>query len=139
MGILDGDPVVECDSAIDDDPVPGPDNDPKDRFAPVGLDVPWRWVSGNHDTLRQGNCPVADWMAEPIGTTATSGTRDWSLPGGPVVTGQVPGDPARAFLGEAELAEEGRTRGVMDFTAAWSYDGRGDDASQRNVELWIPT
>jgi len=323
MGILDGDPVVECDSAIDDDPVPGPDNDPKDRFAPVGLDVPWRWVSGNHDTLRQGNWPVADWMAEPIGTTATSGTRDWSLPGGPVVTGQVPGDPARAFLGEAErlqrvadagdghgitaealalakatytfdvegsplrifvldtssstggskglirqkhideviepilqqaadddklvivtahhradsladgndagvgetfadavlspewvdylgshphvilqlgahthrmavqprtpmgghaywevvspaladfphqmrlvevwdqdngfltirtvaldfategdpLAEEGRTRGVMDFTAAWSYDGRGDDASQRNVELWIP-
>jgi hypothetical protein len=55
------------------------------------------------------------------------------------VTGQVPGDPVRAFLGEAELAEEGRTRGVMDFTAAWSYDGRGDDASQRNVELWIPT
>jgi hypothetical protein len=57
---------LECDSAIDDDPVPGPDNDPKDRFAPVGLDVPWRWVSGNHDTLRQGNWPVADWMAEPI-------------------------------------------------------------------------
>lgn len=105
MGILDGAPAIECDSAVDDDPVPGPDNDPKDRFAPVGLDVPWRWVTGNHDTLRQGNWPVADWMAEPIGTTATSGTRDWSMPGGPVVTGKVPGDPARAFLGELERLE----------------------------------
>lgn len=116
MGILDGDAVVECDSAIDDDPVPGPDNDPKDRFAPVGLDVPWRWVSGNHDTLRQGNWPVADWLGEPIGTTAASGTRDWSLPGGPVVTGQVPGDPARAFLTELErlqrVAEAGDGHGI---------------------------
>jgi hypothetical protein len=116
MGILDGDPAVECDSAVDDDPVPGPDNDPKDRFAPVGLDVPWRWVSGNHDTLRQGNWPVADWMGEPIGSTAPAGTRDWSLPGGPVVTGEVPADPRRAFQSEAErlqqVADAGDGHGV---------------------------
>lgn len=105
MGILDGAPAVECDSAVDDDPVPGPDNDPKDRFAPVGLDVPWRWVTGNHDILRQGNWPVEDWLGEPIGSTAAAGTRDWSMPGGPIVTGTVPADPARAFLPEAELLQ----------------------------------
>ncbi|MBL9100843.1 MAG: metallophosphoesterase [Myxococcales bacterium] len=105
MGILDGAPEVECDSAIDDDPVPGPGNDPKDRFTPVGLDVPWLWVTGNHDILRQGNWPVADWMGEPTGSTAVAGTRDWSQPGGPIVTGSVPSDPARTFLGEAEMLQ----------------------------------
>lgn len=105
LGILDGAPAVECDSAIDDDPVPGPDNDPKDRFAPVGLDVPWRWVSGNHDILRQGNWPPEAWASEPIGTSPVGGTRDWSVAGGPITTEQVPADPARAFLVEAESLE----------------------------------
>jgi hypothetical protein len=118
LGILGGAPVVECDSADDNDPVPGPDNDPKDRFAPVGLDVPWRWVTGNHDILRQGTWPVADWMGEPIGTTATGGTRDWSLPGGPIVNGKVLADPLRRFHSEAEMIQR----------ISESGDGNGIDA-----------
>ena len=116
LGILEGAPAVECDSAEDNDPVPGPDNDPKDRFAPVGLDVPWRWVTGNHDILRQGTWPVIDWMGEPIGTTATGGTRDWSAPGGPIVNGKVPADPQRKFRSEAEtvqrVSESGDGNGI---------------------------
>ncbi|HEY8375453.1 MAG TPA: metallophosphoesterase [Nannocystis sp.] len=115
MAILNGAPVVECDSALDDDPVPGPDNDPKDRFAPVGLDVPWRWVTGNHDILRQGTFPILDW-GEPVGTECFGGTRDYSQPGAPIVEGTVPADPARAFLAEAEqvaiVAADGDGHGV---------------------------
>jgi hypothetical protein len=34
------------------------------------------------------------------------------------------------------IAEEGRLRGVVDFTSGWVPDGRGEQAA-RNVELWI--
>ncbi len=120
LGVLDGSSPVECDSAIDDDPVPGPDNDPKDPFAPVGLDVPWRWVSGNHDLLRQGSWPVAEYMKEPIGTTANGGTRDYGMPGSPIVTGTVAADPMRAFLSEADQ--------LMRVAAAGDGHGIGDEA-----------
>ena len=116
ISILDGAPSVECDSAEDNDVIPGPDNDPKDPFGPVALDVPWRWVTGNHDLLRQGTWPIAKFMNEPIASTATTGTRDYSLPGSPIVTGPVPPDPARAFIPEAEqlkrLAEAGDGHGI---------------------------
>jgi len=117
IGVLDGAPAVECDSAVDDDIVAGPDNDPKDPFAPVGLDVPWRWVSGNHDLLRQGSWPIAKYLNEPLGTAATGGTRDYSMPGAPIIMGDVPADPARAFISEADqltrlaLASDGATVG----------------------------
>ncbi|HEY0134516.1 MAG TPA: hypothetical protein VGB85_10560, partial [Nannocystis sp.] len=102
MSILDGAAQVECDSAVDNDIVPGPDNDPKDPFGPVALDVPWRWVTGNHDLLRQGTWPTPAYVGEPIGVTAMGGTRDYSLPGSPIVTGTVVADPARAFVTEGE-------------------------------------
>lgn len=105
VDILDGAPVVECDSGIDDDPVPGPDNDNKDPFAPVGLDVPWYWVMGNHDVLVQGNFNIESHQAEAIGDNAEAGTRDWSMPGGPVVMGMVPADPMRALLDGPSLLE----------------------------------
>ena len=104
MSILDGAPRVECDSAVDNDVIPGPDNDPKDPFGPVALDVPWRWVTGNHDLLRQGTWPTSAYLGEPIGVTATGGTRDYSQPGSPLVTGTgtVIADPKRAFVMEAD-------------------------------------
>jgi hypothetical protein len=116
LGILDGAPQVHCDSADDNDIVPGPDNDPKDPFGPVALDVPWRWVTGNHDILRQGTWPLAKFASEPIGTSATGGTRDYSQPGSPIVIGTVLADPARAFVDEAEqlarMSEAGDGHGI---------------------------
>jgi hypothetical protein len=116
MGILNGAPAVECDSAVDDDPIPGPDNDPKDRFAPVGLDVPWRWVTGNHDILHQGTWPIEDYASDVLSGEALYGTRDWSQPGGPIVVGPVPADPNRALLEESDqlqrIADDGDGHGI---------------------------
>jgi 3',5'-cyclic AMP phosphodiesterase CpdA len=104
MAILDGAPSVKCDSGRDDDPVPGPNNDGKDPFVPVGLDVPWYWVTGNHDVCVQGNFVVDDTLsAQAIGDQAIGGTRDWSRPGGPIVTGTVPADPRRKLMRRADL------------------------------------
>jgi 3',5'-cyclic AMP phosphodiesterase CpdA len=105
LEILDGAPVVHCDSGQDDDPEPGEANDPKDRFAPVGLDVPWIWVSGNHDVLVQGNFAIAGREELAIGADVPGGssTRDWSQPGGPVFPGPVVADEQRALLDGAAL------------------------------------
>lgn len=117
--ILDGGPgQVHCDSGDDDDPVLGPDNDPKDPFTPVGLDVPWRWVNGNHDILVQGNFQVSAQASLAVGDMADGGTRDWSQPGGPIVTGTIVADPARALLSVTALlsavAEAGDGHGIDD-------------------------
>lgn len=118
MRILDGAPRVECDSAVDDDPVPGPDNDPKDPFGPAGLDVPWLWVTGNHDILRQGTWAIKSFLYEPLAEMSAGGTRDYSQPGSPLYTGPVPQDPARAFLEEAEslarVAAAGDGHGITE-------------------------
>ena len=37
------------------------------------------------------------------------------------------------------IAATGRTLGVMDFTSRWGRDGRGPNANDRNVELFIAT
>lgn len=106
MAILDGAKSVECDSGKDDDPVTGPDNDPKDPFLAEGLKVPWRWVTGNHDVLNQGNFAVSAHMEDAVSSEAVGGTRDWSLPGAPVVKGEVPADPGRAPLLRSALMEK---------------------------------
>lgn len=104
LDLLGGKPSVECDSATDDDPLPGPDNDPKDPLVAEGLRVPWYWVTGNHDVLRQGNFSITEEaVALSIGSYASSGTRDWSQPGGPEVTGDVLPDEARRLLTAKEL------------------------------------
>ncbi len=103
LSVLDGDDVVECDSAIDDDPVPGEGNDPKDPFAPVGLDVPWYWVMGNHDVLVQGNFPIEGRQDDVVGEDVDGATRDWSMPGGPLTMGPIPADDERALVDGAGL------------------------------------
>jgi len=105
LSILDGAPSVECDSGKDDDPVVGPDNDPKDPFVAEGLKVPWLWVTGNHDVLNQGTFPVASRAEDVIGGYSSAGTRDWTQPGAPLVKDEVPADPRREFLTRASMLE----------------------------------
>lgn len=101
--VLGGGGRVECDSGKNDDPTPGPANDPKDALRPTGLVVPWLWVSGNHDVLTQGLSPVPENAATYVGGDAQFGTRDWSLHGGPVIKGEVAPDPARRGVSTEEL------------------------------------
>ena len=115
---------LSCDTGDDDDPVAGPGNDPKDSFHSDGLgSVPWLWVTGNHDALSQGNFVLDDTLrAAAIGTEPKLGTRDWRLPGGPVVQTSVPADPKRALLSSVELlqrvAADGDGHGITATIAA---------------------
>lgn len=122
LDLLSGADVVECDSGADDDPVPGPANDPKDPFVAEGLLVPYVWVTGNHDVLNQGTFPAASFADEYVGDYAATGTRDWSRPGGPVKLGDVPADEARAAVSGSELLAlvqaDGDGHGVTDEAVA---------------------
>jgi len=117
LGIMEGDTSVHCDSGEDNDPEPGEGNDPKDLFTPVGLDVPWFWVTGNHDTEVQGNFLAAERAAAAIGDANPGGTRDWSMPGGPVIAGDIIADDARAVLSQESMLS----------AVAGSGDGHGID------------
>lgn len=101
--LLDGGVEVHCDSGDDDDPEAGPNNDPKDPLVSEGLRPAWRWVSGNHDILVQGNFTLSSQASIALGDQAQGGTRDWSMPGGPVVTGTIVADPLRELLDEVAL------------------------------------
>lgn len=121
MQIMDGAPTVKCDSGKMNDPVAGANNDGKDPFEAVGLDMPWWWVTGNHDVLVQGNFPVTELQKQnAIGVKPILGTRDYSQPGGPVTTQLVPADRERMPLTRSEL---------MRLVAA-DGDGHGLGASQ---------
>jgi 3',5'-cyclic AMP phosphodiesterase CpdA len=111
MAILSGSASVDCDSGADDDPVPGPANDPKDPFYADGLKMPWVWVTGNHDVLQQGNFPPAPKEADYLASYCGTGTRDWSVAGGPTIIGDVIPDERRKPLSGSELLEKVRADG----------------------------
>jgi 3',5'-cyclic AMP phosphodiesterase CpdA len=52
--------VVDPDSGVDDDPVPGPGNDYNDPFFSIGTDWPWYAALGNHDVLHVGGFGLID-------------------------------------------------------------------------------
>jgi len=103
LGILSGG-KVECDSGADDDLVPGPDNDGKDPFVSEGLAMPWKWVTGNHDVLVQGNLKVDEGnSAAVIDTVANGGTRNYAN-GGKIDTGDfVVKDPNRKLMSRNDM------------------------------------
>jgi len=107
LGILSGADDVECDSGNDDEIVDGPDNDGKDPFKAEGLAMPWKWVTGNHDVLVQGNLQTDPSQREKVlGTDATGGTRFYDNGRlGAVERGEgvVVADPKRALLSRTEL------------------------------------
>ncbi|HEY8428829.1 MAG TPA: metallophosphoesterase [Sandaracinaceae bacterium] len=104
MEIMNGAPGVHTDSGEDDDPLPGPDNDPKDPFDAAPFPAPWLYVPGNHDVLTVGiSLPTEDVQARATGTSPVGGTRDYRRWYAPVTTRSVPADPERRILSREEI------------------------------------
>jgi len=131
---LDG-KMINPDSGIKDDPVPGPNNDYQDEFKATGLDgsIPWYTAIGNHDHFWMGTNPPTDYIREsytgsdilkvgnifmPGGLYRTDfyvGTIDGSTPDGtPIGAGPVnttspttvPPDSNRRFISVEEWMNE---------------------------------
>ncbi|RMF18659.1 MAG: hypothetical protein D6761_02080, partial [Candidatus Dadabacteria bacterium] len=111
--------VVDPDSGVNDDPIPGPGNDFNDPFTAEGLNAPWFAVVGNHETLYIGSGIVNDTIAqaaisdtvftdalcEGLGVCIdptdglSPGFRRGDTPDAAVVTsGRTPADPKRRIL-----------------------------------------
>ncbi len=133
VSILSGAPVVACDSGAQNDPRTGSNNDPKDPFVPEGLEIPWMFCMGNHDTEILGiNAIGQSGITTATGSSTKTGVRDWSEPGGPVVTGDIPPDEDRRPLARSEMvaliAADGDGHGLASLStdkASYVFDVDG--------------
>lgn len=97
--LMNGDPGLHTDSGDDDDPVPGPDNDPKDPFDPTPFPAPWLYVPGNHDVEVVGiNAPSDRNREQALGTSPISGTRDYRQWYAPVSRRMLAADARREII-----------------------------------------
>lgn len=127
IDIMDGQEGIETDSGEDNDPVPGPNNDPKDPFDAVAFPAPWLFVPGNHDTEIVGVAPVTDRSsALALGTLPQLGTRDYTQWYAPVTTRAVPADPERRPLDREEIIEELRNTPEFPGPVGHGYGATGD-------------
>ena len=102
--LMNGEPGLHTDSGADDDPVPGPDNDPKDPFDPEPFPAPWLYVPGNHDVEVVGvNAPSDRSREQALGTRAPQGARDYRLWYAPVARMTIPADPRRAIIDRDQI------------------------------------
>ena len=88
IDVLDGG-MIDPDTGLDDDPIPGTfsdgkPNDTYDPFMALGLngqgeqaDIPWYYVTGNHDGLMLGNFPITDEPLNLFGQEIRGGTREF--------------------------------------------------------------
>jgi 3',5'-cyclic AMP phosphodiesterase CpdA len=104
--------VLDPDSGIDDDPVPGSGNDYNDPFISEGLSAPWFAALGNHETLYNGGfgAVTEELEAASVGSEIyqfpffPNGFRDGSTPNAEVVSqGRTAADEARRVLGTVEV------------------------------------
>lgn len=104
MQVMDGAAGIHTDSGEDDDPVPGPANDPKDPFDGVAFPAPWYFVPGNHDVMVVGTtAPTPAQRASAVGATSAFGTRDYTSWYAAPRRGAVLPDPARRLLERADI------------------------------------
>ncbi len=118
---------INPDSGADDDPVPGPDNDPKDPFVATAFPAPWLYVPGNHDLMVVGiNIPDDVLRARAIGTMPFTGTRDYRRWYAPVRTSAAPADPDRRLIERAEIARELRAGAATPGPVGHGYTSMPD-------------
>lgn len=104
---MDGERGINNDSGDDDDPIPGPGNDPKDPFDGVPFPAPWYFVPGNHDVEIVGVNQITDLgRMNAIGMRTIAGTRDYTQWWAPPRRGTVVPDPNRRLLDRADFPME---------------------------------
>ncbi len=106
IDLMDGQSNIHVDSAADDDPAPGPNNDAKDPLDGVAFPAPWLFIFGNHDTLVLGTTALDVWAGVEVGDYSMFGTRDYTKVGAPLVTDVVPADANRVFLDRDQMISE---------------------------------
>ncbi|MDX9724543.1 MAG: metallophosphoesterase, partial [Myxococcota bacterium] len=142
--------VVQPDSGVDDDPIPGEGNDFNDPFLSRGIGLPWYAVLGNHDMLYMGfvdiseamqNAAVGDevidlissiipWAGQP-GTQ--NGYRDGASPDARVVvSGKTPADAQRRLLPRVEAMAE-----LADLPGEPPGHGYSEDALSAGVGDYV--
>ena len=105
--------VVNPDTGIDDDPVPGPGNDYNDPFVSIGINSDWYAAIGNHDSLYNGGFGrVTEALrAASIGAKVGGGDFknafvDGSTPDARVsYAAETVADPERLLLGLTEVLQ----------------------------------